>query len=63
MSKAIEENNMTVTIKRLFWEFNLFWKFMCTGKNNDKSKENLPLHPFTRVTVFLIAEKLLSLLL
>ena len=38
MSKTTEENNMTVTIKILFWEFNSYWKFMCTGKNNGKSK-------------------------
>ena len=31
---------------------------MCTGKNNDKNKTNLPPPPFH--SVFLIAEKLLS---
>ena len=34
---------------------------MCTGKNNDKNKTNLPPPPLTPVTVFLIAEKPLSL--
>ena len=32
-------------IKRLIWHLNLYWKFMCTVKNNDKHKMNLPL-PF-----------------
>ena len=27
---------------RLIWEFNLYWKFMCTHKSNDKNKTNLP---------------------
>ena len=34
---------------------------MCTDENNDKNKTNLPPPPSTPVTVFLIAEKLLSL--
>ena len=34
---------------------------MCTCKNNDKNKTNLPPSPFTPVTVFLIDEKLLTL--
>ena len=34
---------------------------MCTDKNIDKSKINLPLPHSTPVTVFLIAEKVLSL--
>ena len=34
---------------------------MCTHKNNDKNKTNFPLPPSSPVTVFLIAEKLLSL--
>ena len=59
MSKAIEENKWKVTIKRLVWYFNLYWKFMFTVKNNDKSKMNLPL---PSSTVFLIAEKLRGLL-
>ena len=37
------------------------WNIMCTGENNDKNKTNLPPSPFTPVTVFLKAEKLLSL--
>ena len=39
MMKAIEENKLTVVIKRLLWEFDLHCKFMCTGENNDKKKE------------------------
>ena len=54
---------LTVMIKKLLWEeFNLYWKFTCTDKNNDQIKKNL--HPplsSTIVTVFLIDEKLLSL--
>ena len=42
MSKAIEENKLTVMIKRLFWRFNLCLKFMCADKNNDKNKTNIP---------------------
>ena len=42
MSKTIEENKQKVTIKKLVWYFNLYWKFMCTVKNNGKSKMNLP---------------------
>ena len=62
MSKAIEENKLTITIKRLLQEeFNLDRKFMCTDKSNDKNKTKLPPPPSTQVTVFLIAEKLLSL--
>ena len=34
---------------------------MCTDKNNDQNKTNLPLFPFTPGTVFLITEKLLIL--
>ena len=29
-------------IKRLAWYFSLYWKFMCTDKNNYKNKMNLP---------------------
>ena len=61
MSKAIEENKLIVTIKRPLWEFNLYWKFMCRDKNDDKNKMNLPPPPSTPVTVFLIAGELLSL--
>ena len=60
MNKAIEENKLTVTIKRLLW-FTLYLKFMWTDKNNDNNKTNLPLLTSNPVTVFLIAEKLLSL--
>ena len=42
MSKAIEDKKLTVTIKILLWEFNFYWKFRCTDKNNDKKKTNLP---------------------
>ena len=34
---------------------------MCTNKNNDEKKRTYPLSPSTPVTVFSIAEKLLSL--
>ena len=45
MSKAIEENKLKVTIKTLWWEFNLDWELICTDKNNHKNKTNflLPL--------------------
>ena len=46
MSKAIEENKLTVKIKRPLWEFNLYWKFMCRDRNDDKNKMNLPPPPF-----------------
>ena len=46
MSKAIEKNKLTVMIKMLLWEFNSYWKFMCTKENNDKNKSNLPPSPF-----------------
>ena len=61
MSKAVEENKLTVMVKSLFREFSLYWKFMCISKNNDKNKTSLPTPPFTTVTVLLSAEKLLSL--
>ena len=38
MSKAIEEIKFRVTIKKLLQELSLYWKFMCTDKNNDKNK-------------------------
>ena len=41
MSKT-EERKHTVTIKRLFWGFNLCLKFMCADKNNDKNQTNSP---------------------
>ena len=43
MIKTIEENKQKVKIKILVWYFNLYWKLMCTGKNNDKNKMNVPL--------------------
>ena len=46
MSKAIEENIQKVKIKRLVREFNLYWKFTCTNKNNDKNKMNIHPSPF-----------------
>ena len=47
ISKAIEEeNNQKVKIKRLVREFNLYWKFICTNKNNDKNKMNIHPSPF-----------------
>ena len=47
--------------KRLLLEFNLYWKFMCTDKNNDKNKTNLPPPPPSTPVTVLIAEKLLTL--
>ena len=57
MSKAIDGNKPKAATKRLVWYFNLYWKFMCTVKNNDKNTMNLPLPSFT---VFLIDKKLPS---
>ena len=45
MSKAVEENKLTVMIRRFLWEFNLYCKFMYPNENNDKSKTSLPPHP------------------
>ena len=42
ISKGIKENKLTVMTKRLLWEFNSYSKLMCTDKNNDKNKTNLP---------------------
>ena len=42
MSNATEENKQNITTKRIVREFNLYWKFMCTDKNNDNNKTNLP---------------------
>ena len=36
----MEESKLTVMIKRLLWEFNLYCKFMFTDKKNDKNKKN-----------------------
>ena len=38
MSKAIEQNQLKATIKRFVQYFNLYWKFMCAVKNDDKNK-------------------------
>ena len=38
--------------KRLLWEFNSYSKLMCTDKNNDKNKTNLP-SPFHSSDSFL----------
>ena len=40
MSKAIEQNQLKATIKRFVQYFNLYWKFMCAVKNDDKNKMN-----------------------
>ena len=32
MSKAVEQNKLTVLIKWLLWEFNVYRKFMCTDE-------------------------------
>ena len=53
MSQAINENELPDKIKRLLWEFSLYWKFMCTDKNNDNNKTNLPLSPFQSSYSFL----------
>ena len=37
MSEGMEENKQKVTIKRLACEFNLYWKFICRDRNNDKN--------------------------
>ena len=47
-------------VKRLVREFNFYWKFVCTDKNNDKNKTNLPPPASTPAIVFLITQKLLS---
>ena len=44
--KAIEEYKLTVLTKILICKFNIFLKFMCTDKNNDQNKTNLPPLPF-----------------
>ena len=45
MNQAIEYNVLTVMIKIRLWEFNLYWKFMCTDEKNDRNKETSPLPP------------------
>ena len=57
MSNAIEENTLTVKIKRLLSEFSSYQKFMCTDKNNDKSKANLRPLPFHSSYSFLNCSK------
>ena len=58
----LQMRKLTITIKRLFQEeLNLDRKFVCTDKSNDRNKTKLPPPPSTQVTVFLIAEKQLSL--
>ena len=42
VSEAIEENKKKVSIKKLVWYFNLYWKFMRTVTNNDKNKMSWP---------------------
>ena len=42
MIKAMKENKLTVTIKRILQELALYWNFMCRYKNNDRAKTNLP---------------------
>ena len=64
MSKTTVENKMVVVIKILLLEFVLYCKFMCADEYNNKNKNNkITYSPLlsTPVTVFLIAEKLLSL--
>ena len=63
MSKGISENKQKVEVKRLVREFNFYWKFVCTDKNNDKNKTNLPPRASTPAIVFLITQKLLSKLI
>ena len=61
MIKGIEENKLSIIIKRLLQQLKLFWKYKCTDENSDMNKKKLhPPLPFT-VTVLLIAVKLLSL--
>ena len=57
ISKAIEEHKLTVKIKILLWEFNLYWKFMCPDENNDKKIRTPPPASSTPVTVFLNCRK------
>ena len=58
VSKAIEENVLTVTIKWLLLELNLYWEFMCTGKNNGSNKTDLLSSPFHSSYSFLNCWKL-----
>ena len=63
ISKGISENKQKVVVKRLVQEFNFYWKFVCTDKNNDKNKTNLPAPASTPAIVFLITQKLISKLI
>ena len=45
MGNAIGENKLTTTMKRILWEFSLYWKFMCADKNNDKRNSKFPPPP------------------
>ena len=38
--KGIERNKLAVVIKWLLWEFDLYCKYMCTGKNYNKNKKS-----------------------
>ena len=61
MSKAVEENRLTVTIKILF-EISIYIENLCVQTRIlVRTKRTYLLLPFTPVTVFLVAEKLLSL--
>ena len=41
MSNANQVKKLTVTIKRLSWEFNFYWKFISKDEDNDKNKKNM----------------------
>ena len=41
MSNTNQVKKLTVTIKRLSWEFNLYWKVMSKDEDNDKNKKNI----------------------
>ena len=56
----VKWNKLTVAIKRLMWEFNLYQKLICIDKNNHKKKTESPSLTSSPVPVFLIAEKLLK---
>ena len=57
MSKTIEKNILTVTIKRFLREFSLYWTFICTDENNDKNKTNLPSPFFHPSKIFINRSK------
>ena len=59
--KTIEENKQKVKIKKICKRIQFIVEIMCTDKNNDENKTKLPPPLYNPVTVFLIAEKLLSL--